>query len=166
MDASTRPVSGSHGGPLGKPRSPGLVILLTIVTFGIWTIVWSYQNGEELKQRTGQGLGGVAYLFITLLISPVLVPETVLAVGLLLFLRWLSVPRSFALLLLGNTMIALPFVVLVVQAVIHIVAIVPAWTKSGWTIWRRVHFTLFGLAFAFAAWLLWRTGAVGASFYG
>lgn len=52
----------------------------------------------------------------TLLISPVLVPETVLAVGLLIFLRWLSVPRSFVLLLLGHTMIALPFVVLVVQA--------------------------------------------------
>jgi spermidine/putrescine transport system permease protein len=55
-------------------------------------------------------------LVTTLLISPVLVPETVLAVGLLLFLRWLSIPRSFALLLLGHTMIALPFVVLVVQA--------------------------------------------------
>jgi spermidine/putrescine transport system permease protein len=51
-----------------------------------------------------------------LLISPVLVPETVLAVGLLIFLRWLSMPRSFLLLLLGHTMIALPFVVLVVQA--------------------------------------------------
>ena len=69
--ASTQPVGGSPGGPLGKPRSLGLVILLTVVTLGIWTIVWSYQNGEELKQRTGQGLGGVAYLFITLLISPV-----------------------------------------------------------------------------------------------
>lgn len=57
-------------------------------------------------------------------------------------------------------------VALVVQAVIHVIAIVPAWTKSGWAIWRRIHFTLFGIAFAFAAWLLWRTGAVGASFYG
>ncbi len=52
----------------------------------------------------------------TLLISPVLVPETVLAVGLLLFIRWLATPHSFALLLLGHTIIALPFVVLVVQA--------------------------------------------------
>ena len=52
----------------------------------------------------------------TYLISPVLVPETVLAVGLLLFLRWLSMPRSFLLLLVGHTIIALPFVVLVVQA--------------------------------------------------
>ena len=58
-------------GPLGNPRSIGIVILLTIVTLGIWTIVWSYQNGDELKRHTGQGLGGVAYLFITLLISPV-----------------------------------------------------------------------------------------------
>jgi spermidine/putrescine transport system permease protein len=55
-------------------------------------------------------------LITTMLISPVLVPETVLAVGLLIFLRWLSMPRSFMLLLLGHTMIALPFVVLVVQA--------------------------------------------------
>jgi len=52
----------------------------------------------------------------TLLIMPVLVPETVLAVGMLIFLRWLSMPRSFALLLLGHTIIAMPFVVLVVQA--------------------------------------------------
>lgn len=58
-------------GPVGKPRSPLLVILLTIVTFGIWTIVWSYQNGDELKRHSDKGLGGVAYLFITLLISPV-----------------------------------------------------------------------------------------------
>lgn len=54
--------------------------------------------------------------FNTLLISPVLVPETVLAVGLLLFMRWLEQPRSFALLLAGHVLIALPFVVLVVQA--------------------------------------------------
>ena len=58
-------------GPLGKPRSIAVVLLLTIVTFGIWTIVWSYQNGQELKQHARTGLGGVAYLFISLLISPV-----------------------------------------------------------------------------------------------
>lgn len=52
----------------------------------------------------------------TLLVSPILIPEVVLGVALLLFLRWLSVPRSYALLLLGHVMITLPFVVLVVQA--------------------------------------------------
>jgi hypothetical protein len=57
--------------PVGQPRSAGLVILLSIVTFGIWTLVWSYQNGEELKRHANTGLGGIAYLLITLLISPV-----------------------------------------------------------------------------------------------
>lgn len=52
----------------------------------------------------------------TLLLAPILVPETVLAVGLLLFLRWLGQPRSFALLLLGHIMLALPYVILVVHA--------------------------------------------------
>ena len=60
-----------EAGPIGKPRSVFMVLVLTVVTFGIWTIVWSYQNGGELKRYTNTGLGGVAYLFITLLISPV-----------------------------------------------------------------------------------------------
>lgn len=58
-------------GPPGQPRSALVVILLTIVTFGIWTLVWSFQNGDELKRYSGRGLGGVAYLFITLFVSPV-----------------------------------------------------------------------------------------------
>jgi len=47
------------------------VILLSIVTCGIWTIVWAYQNGDELKRWSGQGIGGVGYLIITILVSPV-----------------------------------------------------------------------------------------------
>lgn len=52
----------------------------------------------------------------TLLVAPVLIPETVLAVGLLLFMRWLAQPRSFLVLLLGHVLVSLPYVVLVVQA--------------------------------------------------
>ena len=63
-------MTGADTGPIGKPRSIGLVILLTIVTFGIWTIVWSYQNGEELKAHARTGIGGVGYLLITLFIAP------------------------------------------------------------------------------------------------
>ena len=58
-------------GQIGKPRSIGLVILLSIVTLGIWTLVWSYQNGEELKRYHGEGLGGALYLIITFLVAPV-----------------------------------------------------------------------------------------------
>ena len=58
-------------GPLGQPRSIGMIILLTIVTLGIWTWVWSYQNGDEIKRHANTGLGGVAYLLITIFIAPV-----------------------------------------------------------------------------------------------
>ncbi|MGR3696853.1 MAG: ABC transporter permease [Roseovarius sp.] len=52
----------------------------------------------------------------TLLIAPILVPEVVLAVALLLFLNWLGIGKSFALLLAGHVIFTLPFVILVVQA--------------------------------------------------
>lgn len=52
----------------------------------------------------------------TLLIAPILVPEIVLAVALLLFLQLLDIPKSFGLLLMGHVIFTLPFVVLVVQA--------------------------------------------------
>ncbi len=65
------PPPGDVANPVGKPRSVFMVLVLTVVTFGIWTVVWSYQNGGELKRYSNTGLGGVAYLFITLLISPV-----------------------------------------------------------------------------------------------
>ncbi len=55
-------------------------------------------------------------LISTALIAPILVPEVVLAVSLLLFLQFLDVPRSFFLLLMGHVIFTLPFVVLVVQA--------------------------------------------------
>lgn len=58
-------------GPIGRRRSIALVILLTIVTFGIWTLVWSFQTGNDLKNHTREGLGGPIYLVITLFVSPV-----------------------------------------------------------------------------------------------
>jgi len=55
-------------------------------------------------------------LISTLLIAPILVPEVVLAVALLLFLNAVSVNKSFFLLLMGHVIFTLPFVILVVQA--------------------------------------------------
>jgi len=60
-----------YGRPLGKRRSTGLVILLSIVTCGIWTLVWAYQNGDELNRWSGKGLGGGLHLVITIFVSPV-----------------------------------------------------------------------------------------------
>ena len=55
-------------------------------------------------------------LITTLLIAPILVPEVVLAVALLLFLNFLNIGKSFTLLLMGHVIFTLPFVILVVQA--------------------------------------------------
>ena len=45
--------------------------MLSSVTFGIWTLVWSFQNGDELKRYSKTGVGGVGYLFITMFLAPV-----------------------------------------------------------------------------------------------
>ncbi len=58
-------------GVLGKRRAVGLTILVTIVTCGLWSFVWAFQNGEEMKRWSGEGLGGALHLVITILVSPV-----------------------------------------------------------------------------------------------
>jgi spermidine/putrescine transport system permease protein len=52
----------------------------------------------------------------TLLLSPIMIPEVVLGVALLLFLRFLQQPKSFTLLLIGHVVLTLPYVLLIVQA--------------------------------------------------
>ncbi|MEZ5174580.1 MAG: DUF4234 domain-containing protein [Acidimicrobiia bacterium] len=73
MTEPTAPSGGSSAPdrPLGRGRSKGLTILVTIVTFGIWALVWSYKNGEELKAYRKDGIGGVLYLVLTFVFAPV-----------------------------------------------------------------------------------------------
>lgn len=52
----------------------------------------------------------------SLIVGPVLVPETVLGVGLLLANRWIGSKPNFILLLCGHVLLSLPYVVLIVQA--------------------------------------------------
>jgi hypothetical protein len=56
----------------GAYYSRGLVILLTIVTFGIWGALWTYRTSEDLKRYNGDGLGGVLGVVIYILLSVVL----------------------------------------------------------------------------------------------
>jgi hypothetical protein len=51
--------------------SPGLVILLTIVTLGVWAAVWTYRTNEDLKKFNGDGLGGVLGVVLYIFIPPV-----------------------------------------------------------------------------------------------
>jgi hypothetical protein len=58
-------------GPLGRQRGIGFAILLFLVTFGLYGWYWAFKTHEELKQHTGEGLGGVLGLVIWILINPV-----------------------------------------------------------------------------------------------
>ena len=55
-------------------------------------------------------------LINTLLIAPIMIPEVVLGVALLLFIRWLQQPKSFVMLVVGHVVLTLPYVLLIVQA--------------------------------------------------
>ena len=56
-------------GALGKIRSPWIVLLLSIVTLGIYSLYWQYAMFKEMKEYSGQGLGGVLGLVLAILLS-------------------------------------------------------------------------------------------------
>ena len=75
-DSSTTPPSG----PLGKPRGIGFAILIFIVTLGIYSLYWVFKTQDEVKNHSGQGVGGVLGLVIYIVVSIVtwfLVPSEV-----------------------------------------------------------------------------------------
>ena len=61
----------NNTGPLGQQRGIGFGILLYIITLSIYGWYWAFKTQEEMKQRTGEGLGGVLGLVIWILITPV-----------------------------------------------------------------------------------------------
>jgi len=66
--------------PLGQPRGIGFGILIFIVTFGIYGFYWTYKTHEEMKQHTGEGVGGVVGLVIYLIagfVTPFVIPSEV-----------------------------------------------------------------------------------------
>jgi len=95
------------------------------------TILGAFQNSIVLGSLTAICVTAIgipaAFAFVrydfpgkntlnTLLLTPIMIPEVVLGVALLLFIRWLQQPKSFMLLLIGHVILTLPFVLLVVQA--------------------------------------------------
>jgi len=59
------------GGPVGKVRHPAAVIIFSIITLGIYFLFWTYFVFKDLKDHTGDGIGGVIGLVIAIVISPV-----------------------------------------------------------------------------------------------
>jgi hypothetical protein len=58
-------------GPIGKPRGVAFVILISLITLGIYHLYWVYKVFDELKQHTGAGIGGVLGLVIAIVFNPV-----------------------------------------------------------------------------------------------
>lgn len=56
-------------GIVGTVRKPIVVILLSIVTLGIYNIYWQYAMFDEAKRYSGQGAGGIVGLLFALLLS-------------------------------------------------------------------------------------------------
>jgi uncharacterized membrane protein YgcG len=70
----------SNSGPLGQPRGIGFAILMAIITLGIYTLYWVFKTQDEVKNHSGQGVGGVLGLVIYIVVGIVtwfLVPSEV-----------------------------------------------------------------------------------------
>lgn len=74
------PAAAPGDGPVGQVRGTGTVILLGLVTLGVYGLVYYYCVHAEMKRHTGQGVGGGLGLVIALFIGVVtvfLVPSEV-----------------------------------------------------------------------------------------
>jgi Domain of unknown function (DUF4234) len=58
------PPAAGASGPRGKVREPVAVIIFSIITLGIYFLVWTYKIFQENKDYSGEGVGGVIGLVI------------------------------------------------------------------------------------------------------
>ena len=63
------PPPGGSSGAIGQLRKPLTVVLLAIVTCGIYLLWWYYRNFEDLKVHTGEGIGGLLGLLLAIFCS-------------------------------------------------------------------------------------------------
>ncbi len=64
-------ISSGNTGPLGHPRGVGFGILMYIITLNFYSWYWVYKTQEEVKQHSGDGLGGVLGLVVWIIIGAV-----------------------------------------------------------------------------------------------
>jgi hypothetical protein len=68
-DPPPPPAAATGTGPKGKVRTPVGVIVFSIITLGIYYLVWTYKVFKENKDFSGEGVGGVIGLVIGLVIA-------------------------------------------------------------------------------------------------
>ena len=54
---------------VGKIRNPWMVVLLSIVTLGIYALYWQYASFKEMKEYSGGGIGGGLGLLFAILLG-------------------------------------------------------------------------------------------------
>lgn len=57
---------------IGKVRSTGVCILLTIVTLGIYSLYWYFKVHQEMKDHSGYGVGGPIALLLAIFVGIVM----------------------------------------------------------------------------------------------
>ena len=65
---------------VGKIRSPVVVILLSLVTTGIYGLYWQYATFKEMKAYAGEGIGGglgLLFAFLLGIVNVFLMPHEV-----------------------------------------------------------------------------------------
>ena len=64
-------MSNGTTGPVGKQRGILFVILISIITLGIYGFYWVFKTCEEMKKHRGDGIGGVIALVIQFVFTPI-----------------------------------------------------------------------------------------------
>ena len=65
---------------LGQRRGVGIDIMLYVITLGFYSWVWAYRTHRNIKQQTGEGVGGLLGLVLWVLLNPIaafLIPSQV-----------------------------------------------------------------------------------------
>ena len=76
--ASAAAPSAAGSRPLGTYRGIGKLIVFTLITLGIYAIVWQWKTFNQLKAYRGQGVSGfVGFLLSFVLVSVFLLPSYV-----------------------------------------------------------------------------------------
>jgi Domain of unknown function (DUF4234) len=64
-------VSNGNTGPVGHHRGILFVVLISIITLGIYGFYWVFKTCEEMKKHRGDGIGGVIALVIQFVFAPI-----------------------------------------------------------------------------------------------
>jgi drug/metabolite transporter superfamily protein YnfA len=59
----------SNPRPVGQRRNIAVCLVLFVVTLGFYGWYWAYKTQEEMKQHTGDGLGGVLGLVVWIVVG-------------------------------------------------------------------------------------------------